>query len=96
MKIPDQAAVCAKYKAFLEAVDTFITKELARQGVGAGTVLVRAEQHFPGQNWSFYYSGLPEGYVPVSLNGVDELKVPVGASLSMDQYGNVEIRPKAQ
>ena len=94
LQIPDPAAVCAKYKTFLEAVDAFITKELSRLGVEADVVLVKAEQHLPGQNWSFYYSGLPEEYVPVSLNGVDELEVPAGASLSMDRYRCVEVRPK--
>ena len=94
LQISDQAAVCAKYKAFLEAVDAFITKELSRLGVEADVVLVKAEQHLPGQNWSFYYSGLPEEYVPVSLNGVDELEVPAGASVSMDRYRCVEVRPK--
>ena len=96
LRTPDPAAVCAKYKAFLEEVDDFITAELARQRVGAEAVLVKAEQHIPGQQWTFYYSGLPEGYVPVSLNGVGELDVPRGAVMTMNQTASVNIWPKKE
>ena len=93
MKFVPPEQKCERYKGFLEAVDAFIRKELLRFGL-SDVGLFRAEQHIPGQTWTFYYEGLEEGDIPVSLSGVGELEVPEGAVLSMDDLKNVEIRPK--
>lgn len=88
---PEQT--CEKYRRFLEAVDAFIREKLLGFGI-PNVELYRAEQHLPGQTWSFYYKGLREDHVPVSLSGVEEMDVPEGAVLTMDKFGVVYISPK--
>ena len=95
MKFPQPGQTCEKYRPFLEAADAFIREELRRLGI-ADARLWKAEQHIPGQTWSFYYGGVQGAqgdYVPVLLSGVSETEVPSGAVLTMDKYGTVEIRP---